>query len=235
MGKLIVYTCVTNGYDAVRRPSSIPGWADWKAFSDADFKDNRRPKLLPHEVFPEYDYSLWIDGNIDIVSEEFWAEIARLISEGVLYAGIPHPQRDDVYEESVRILKNDRAGAKALRHTVRHLIANNLPRHFGLNENSLVLRRHNDPRVVAFDKLWWEKFCSLCRRDQMTWPLCVLQTALPCSYILPKGSNIREHPWFRYTPHGKVYKKNLIKDGLRRLKVSLYTGWLERQLKNLHD
>lgn len=226
MKRLVVYTCVTGGYDTVRRPSILPEWADWKAFTEADYPDCRYPKLNPHEVFPDYEYSLWIDGNIDIVSPEFWTVVEDMIARGVQYAGIAHPQRDDVFEESLRILKNDRETLCKLVKVAKFLRAEGMPRHFGLNENCIILRAHNAPEVVEFDKLWWQMFSRFSRRDQMTWSYCAWKSGLQTEYLLPKGSNVREHNWVTCSVHGKEYKKNLFKDAVRKIKVSWFKRWL---------
>jgi len=230
MKRLVVYTCVTGSYDVVKKPSVFVDWADWRAFSEVDFEDNRYPKLQPHTLFPEYEYSLWIDGNIDIVSEEFWIKIKEQMDEGILYAGLPHPQRDDIYEESLRILKNDREKLSNLKRAVLFLHNQGFPRHYGMNENGVILRKHNSPDVVNFDNMWWDMFCRFSRRDQMSWAFCMWKSGLVSVDILPKGSNVRSHTWFHYTPHGAVYKKHLWRDAVRRAKVIYYNRWLERLL-----
>lgn len=226
MNKLIVYTCVTNNYDALRQPSSLPPWADWKAFSQDDFEDDRFPKLQPHKVFPDYEYSLWIDGNIDILSDDFWRRVDALMAGEVPYAGLPHPLRDDVYDESLRILRNDREKMCTLMRTVRFLKKEGFPRHFGLNENAIILRRHLSAEIVEFDDLWWEMFCRFSRRDQMTWSYCKWKCSLDSACLIPPGANIRNHEWFSYTPHGVPYKKNLYRDALRKVKVLCFRLWL---------
>ena len=222
MNKLVVYTCVTNGYDSPSRPSSLPSWADWRQFSERDFPDNRQPKLLPHKVFPDYEYSLWLDGNIDVVGPEFWDVVDAMMSSGLLYAGIAHPDRDCVYEEAARVIKNGRDSLWNILRTVRFLRSEGFPEHWGMNENGVMLRRHNDPLVVKFDSMWWDRFKALGRRDQMTWGYCMWKTGLEYGYLIPKGENLRKHPWFVYTNHGAEYHKNLWRDALIRLKLMLY-------------
>ena len=226
MSRLVVYTCVTNGYDVIKKPSTLPSWADWKGLTEADSPDNREPKLLPHKLFPEYDYSLWLDGNIDVIDAAFWDKVASLMDSGCLYAGVKHPSRDDAYEESLRILKNGRETACRLRRTVRFLRSEGLPRHAGLNENNIILRRHNAAEVVAMDELWWSLYRRFSHRDQMTWSYCIWKTGLHTEYLLPEGTDVRHHPWFDYTVHDKPYRKDLFKDAARKVRVKAYELWL---------
>ena len=82
MDKKVIYTAIFGGYDQLPDPEYIPeGW-DFVCFTDSNIKSNiwnvnkvpaiyedstrnaRKYKVLPHRWFPNYDYSLWVDGNI---------------------------------------------------------------------------------------------------------------------------------------------------------------------------
>ena len=84
MGKKVVYTAIFGSYDNLLEPKFIPeGW-DFVCFTDTDLKSDvwkvvkvpavysdptrnaRRYKLLPHKWFPDYDVSIWIDGNFGV-------------------------------------------------------------------------------------------------------------------------------------------------------------------------
>jgi len=240
MKKLVIYTCVTGGYDEVKAPSVLAPWADYVCF-DQDYAGapsgldasmlSRWFKLNPHILFPDYEYSLWIDGNIDITSEELYSLIESQMSSEVLYSGIHHPQRDDVYEESYRILSNGREKPSRLRKTVKFLRREGFPEHYGLMENNVILRRHNDPAVVSFDELWWSLMLRYSHRDQMTQSYCLWKSGIKPEFLLPEGSSTRNHPWFAYTGHGPVYVKDLslkgrIKDGRMALRKFFYRAFL---------
>lgn len=237
MNKLIVYTCVTGGYDSVSRPSALPEWADFLCFGQDSpvtwqASDNtqlaRYAKLNPHLVLPEgYDYCLWTDGNIDVVDPAFFSKVEEMMAGGVLYAGLHHPQRDDVYEESLRILQNDRESFCRLARLVKFLKKEGFPRHYGLDETNVILRRHNDPKVREFDELWWEMLRTWTNRDQMTQSWCFRKTGLQHVHFLPQGQCAQNHPWFKYTFHGRPYVKDKspagrLGDAWRALKVLAY-------------
>lgn len=246
MRKIVVYTCVTGAYDAPKRPSALPAGADYVCFTpDAescppgapegmDLDDqmlSRWYKLNPHLLFPDYEYSLWIDGNIDLLGGELFATIEEQTARGVLYSGIRHPERDDVYAESYKILANGRDVARRLRRTVRFLRSEGFPRHAGLMENNVILRRHNDPAVVSFDELWWSLMLRYSHRDQMTQGYCLRKCGIEPSYLIPEGFSARNHPSFAYTGHGPVYVKDrslrgLARDGMTVLRKFFYRLFL---------
>lgn len=235
MNKLVVYTCVTAGYDTVSKPQSFPDWADWVCYGPEkeiswtgrnSTQISRYAKLNPHILFPEYDYSLWIDGNIDVVSDEFWDAVKEKMVMGVLYSGIQHPQRDDVYDESLRILKNDRERMWRLMRIVRFLRSENFPRHWGLSETNMILRKHLDKQVDLFDSLWWKMLSEYTDRDQMSWSYCMWKTGLEMDVLLGEGLSSRNCPWIKYTVHDKPYRKNAIMDAVRAIKVRIFGLWL---------
>ena len=119
--KKVIFTAIFGGYDQLPDHQYKPeGW-DFICFTDSDIQSNvwdikkvpaiyedptrnaRKYKVLPHRWFPDYDYSLWIDGNI-LVREN----VNKLIDDYLSNTNIAvhdHNQnkldpRDCVYKES---------------------------------------------------------------------------------------------------------------------------------------
>ena len=75
MSKRIVYTSIFGGYDEVQKQNLPDGW-DWKCFSEENsiplYEDNNRNakkfKVLPHRYLQDYEYSIFIDGNMTVKS-----------------------------------------------------------------------------------------------------------------------------------------------------------------------
>jgi hypothetical protein len=82
MNKTTIYTAIFGNYDNLIEPKYIPKEADLICFTDSDLKSDmwqihkvektevdatrnaRKYKILPHKFLPEYDVSIWIDGNV---------------------------------------------------------------------------------------------------------------------------------------------------------------------------
>src|ERR1043165_9105378 len=82
MPKTVVYTAIYGGKDVLIEPAVVPPDCDFVCFTDSDLhsktwnirnvpasstdpvRSAKVFKVLPHRYFPEYDYSVWIDGNI---------------------------------------------------------------------------------------------------------------------------------------------------------------------------
>lgn len=234
MKQLVVYTCVTGGYDAMLEPYAPLEGVDFVYFTDSpaestvwdvrpighpqadDVLTVRWYKMNPHLLFPEYRYSLWLDGNIRPASDEFLPILEEAMNAGCLWSGIRHPRRDDVYEEAYRILSNGRERLGPLLRTVRFLRKEGFPEHWGMMECNVILRKHGEGKVVAADELWWSLFRTFCRRDQMTQTYCLWKTGLDMEYLLPEGFSARNHPAFEYVPHDGPYVKDRSLKGLAR-------------------
>lgn len=163
---------------------------------------SRYPKMHPHVLLPEYDASLWIDGNIELRDRTVCKALSTKLTAGVKYSGVAHPTRSNVYEEAVMCRNMGYISWWKLARVLVFLATHGEKRSGGaLMENNIIFRRHNDPDIVRLDELWWDKVMTLCRRDQLSFMWCLRKCGIPRDYLLPRGQNTRNHPGFRYLKH----------------------------------
>ena len=183
----VIYTCVTGAYDSLRQPCRVDPSYDYICFSDTPSgkrdgvwnilpipftcpdktRQSRFVKLQPHKVLQDYDVSVWMDANITITGESFYEALERKVDSGCLVSQVPHLSRDCVYEEIVSCYKDMRISLRDAVRQFRHLKAEGFPPHFGLWENNVIFRRHNDPRVRRISDAWWNEYMSYSKRDQL--------------------------------------------------------------------
>ena len=218
--KKVIYTCLTGGYDKLRQPIAADPSFDYVCFTDDASKGREgiwelRPiplqadavtraryvKLQPHKFLPEYDLSVFMDANLCISGEEFYAQVEKA-AQAALVAGLPHPQRECVWDElRYCYLKDKLSTAQAFRHHA-FLSKTGMPRHWGLYETNILLRHHNEPSVVALDDKWWELFSGCCSRDQLTFtPALFLQGFPKPLFLFGEGLCARNVPYVEYTMH----------------------------------
>src|SRR5699024_2059302 len=162
---VIVYTAITEGYDDLKMPYSISDRCHYVCFTDDpsiqgnglweikpfpnpeldQVRKCRQLKILPHIYFPEYQYSIWIDGNIQIT-----ADIDELIEtyfdqsdQG--FFSFAHPWRDCIYDEAEAVIENRK----------------------GIEENNVIQSKHT-PEVNQIMEQWWEEVKTHSRRDQLS-------------------------------------------------------------------
>ncbi|MDE7069267.1 MAG: DUF616 domain-containing protein [Alistipes sp.] len=222
--KKVIYTCLVGSYDDLRQPKAVRGDWDYVCFSndiaetrigvweirripyenDNATRLSRYPKLLPHKVLGDYRYSLYLDANITIESEDFYEICDRLIAGGTLIAQVPHLWRDCIYDEIRECAKLGKDRFKTLREQCRFLQSEGFPHHFGLYENNMLLRAHRDDAVVAISELWWKTFLEHANRDQLS--LCYVYWKLGFKPELLFGEqvNTRNSRYVKYYLHPPV-------------------------------
>ena len=195
--KRVIYTTITGGYDRLRTMGPFPGW-DCICFSDgkslgvraalgmsgwqvrpfegmteAGILASRKPKILPHTLLTDYDYSVYIDGNA-ILSQEPTA-----LCEGLgwpAFAVSEHPFRAHLLAEFDECARLGMVDATILAAQKQAYMNEGLPANTALMENNLILRRHNDAAVMELDKAWWDDMQRFPHRDQLSFPYAVWKT-----------------------------------------------------------
>ena len=188
--RVVIYTCLVGKYDSLAQPLSVDAHYDYICFSDSikettigiwkireipfKCKDKTRlsryAKLLPHRVLADYDYSIYVDANITIRDKEFYRRIETSISNGSLIAQVNHvtPFWDCVYEDIYHAYRVRKVSFVSAYRQYRHLKKEGMPRHYGLYENNIIFRKHNDSTVKHISEEWWREYMSYSKRDQFS-------------------------------------------------------------------
>ena len=221
--KTAIYTCITGGYDSLKQPRATSCDFDFICFVGSGEKTcerdgawiirelpkpefemrylSRYVKTHPHEFLPEYEASVWMDGNIEVLDGSVFEAAEAALDAGHLFCGVPHPTRDCVYQEAKKCRDMRYISYLDLARIWATLFVNGVPRHAGLTETNLLFRRHADPRMVRFDEMWWDKILHFCRRDQLSFLWCVRSCGITVNDFLPDGKNTRNHPGLKYHLH----------------------------------
>ena len=217
--KLLVYTCVFGDYDKVFSPVrpdpgveyvaitdqedfDVPGWktklVDPSGFASARLA-NRYYKILGHEVFAEFDASVYVDGNIRVLSNVsgFFKRLQGTDAALGLYG---HPARKTVSEEVAQCAQRGQVASEAA--ATAELEAyrrQGFPDDGGLIEASILLRDHRHPELGAAMRQWWELFETYQSRDQFSLPFVLWKTKVP-RIVFPESFR-DPNPYFGCYPH----------------------------------
>ena len=227
--KKVIYTCIVNGYDRLRQPEVVDDSFDYICFTndsepsqdgvwqirpigyddDDCVRQSRYVKLQPHKVLSGYSYSVWIDANVVITGKAFYDTVNKRIDEGALRAQVPLFGRDCIYQVMPVVYEMERIGFREAYRQKCFLRQEGFPPHFGLMENNIILRAHNDPQVREVSDLWWREFLLRSHRDQLTLMYVYWKLGFRPSLLLEEGKNIRTVPFLRYEAHdvNKVDRK----------------------------
>ena len=219
----VIYTSVVGRYDLLMQPAVTDSDFDYVCFVGKGEKHSDRigvwqirevpyesrdprivsrfPKINPHLVFPDCRYSVWLDGNVAITGGYAYSVFKEKIRSGALYSGMKHWQRDCAYDEAYACINARKDNFFDIVRTLKFLKDENFPRHFGLYENNVIFRRHNDPAVMNFDSMWWECYLGHVHRDQILHPYCMRKCGMGFDYLLPEPYCARNHDAFLYRDH----------------------------------
>lgn len=190
--KIAVYTSIFGGYDELHDNQYKMEGVDYLCFTDSDIKSDtwevikstpiyndpnrnaKKYKVLPHRYLSQYDYSVWIDGNIVIVND-----IRDLVTQHN-YQVFDHNQtqldpRDCIYQEYEAIIRlgksnggNYKDNPQIMYTQVKRYLDEGYPQHNGLATNPIILRNHNDSEVINVMEDWWTEIKYGSRRDQLS-------------------------------------------------------------------
>lgn len=184
--EIVVYTAITNHYDDLKELSCLSNNCDYICFTDNPniqsktwtiknmenliYDHNRNAKqykIFPHLFLEDYEYSLWIDGSIDIIGD-----IEELIKTYLVNAPIAflrHEERNCIYEELDALISNGRKdNAEVMRSQVEKYKNLGYPKNIGLITATIILRKHNDLNVIHIMEEWWKEIINHSKRDQLS-------------------------------------------------------------------
>lgn len=217
--RVVVYTAIFGGYDDppfVKHPDpeiSYVLFSDvaleqvpppWQVkvvtpvFTDPQ-RDARRVKLLPHQFVPEFEISIWMDANCELLNLTRFTVLELLQDADVALSA--HLDRSCVFDEAEAVLELQLDSKDRVTNQMATYRAAGFPPDFGLHATMFLMRRHNSPEVRRFSEAWWRQLHRHSKRDQLSfdfvrWKSPVIVKALPVSYS--------DNPMFRWPGKHKL-------------------------------
>lgn len=210
--KVAVYTCVFGQYDIPLDPISSPDNIDYYIITDQDvsrnskwkkvdisfFEDvlknltnvekNRWFKMHPFSIFSEYKYSVYVDGNVQIISDltEF---VNKIGPYGV--SMFWHRYNNCVYQEALfNKYTVKKISSVEIDNQVRYLREQGMPQNFGMTTCNIIARDHENQTCRQMMEMWWHEFMEHCKRDQLSFPYVVWKTGCDMKNIATLGDDV---------------------------------------------
>lgn len=189
MTKIAVYTCMTEGHhdlplvakpepgvdylcftDGRNRGSSASVASPWRVVPiDFDGEVRHRHsmvKIMPHLFLPTgYDWSIYVDG-VDLVGS--MADLVSSEGKNNLFALYEHPFRTQLFQEFQACIQ---AGSASWFRALRQYAAYKMSGYddsVRLHGCSVLIRKHAQPEVLRFGRLWWHLYFTGVHRDQLS-------------------------------------------------------------------
>lgn len=144
-------------------------------------RNSRIQKILAHQ-FIDSEYSLWLDANLALK-----VPAQRLVDEWLKDYDIAvwkHPERDCIYDEAMICAKGQLDDPEVIIEQVKSYEDRGYPKHNGLGEANMVLRRHTK-KVERFNNAWWSEYCRHSVRDQLAFMYAADQEGIRVNFIDP--------------------------------------------------
>ena len=190
--RIVVYTAIFGGYDELVDDQFQMDGVDYICFTDGDIESKtwevvnctpiyndpnrnaKKYKVLPHRYLNDYDYSVWIDGNILVVDD------IRDLVKNHKYQVFDHNQtlldpRDCIYKEYDAIMRlgkqnggNYKDNPALMYNQVKRYLDEGYPHNNRLATNPIIFRHHHDSQVIKVMEDWWTEIKYGSRRDQLS-------------------------------------------------------------------
>ena len=184
--KIVVYTCITNGYDKLNEIEKKENNIDYICFTDdksltsntwnivlineklndlTHVKKQRFIKINPHLFLSEYDISIWIDGNMSIIGDI--NELLKTHDESFMTT-LQHPYTNCIYVEAKKCSNTKDSAFKIFKQVFMRYFLEKYPKDNGLIESRIIIRNHNDENCKKLMSDWWNEVRDYSHRDQLS-------------------------------------------------------------------
>jgi hypothetical protein len=238
--RIAVYTAIFGNYDGLIPQPKIPG-VEYHCFTDApkrargwnvhiidpptndSTRSARRVKILPHDYLPDFEQSIWIDGNYRIVGDLRKVMRDQLSKNNM--AVYDHnttldDRRNCVYDEYEAIMHMGKARGSykddpsIMEQQITRYRQEGYPAGNGLIFSAVLLRNHLAEDVIRTMKTWWHELETGSRRDQLSFNYSAWKEKFSFSTI---HTDLRNNEYFfMIGKHRTSYRGKLLRYWLKR-------------------
>ena len=229
---IALYTVITGSYDAVKQPLvEMPGvdcylftnnptiqeagvWKVVKIPSEvwqgrSERENNillsRKVKMLPHVYLPQgYDLSIYIDA--DMLIKRPLTELLDALYKETLFAACRHSYCASVRQEINDLINKGMVNMHQVEQQWQRYVEWGYKDTDGISENGLLIRRHNDERVIQLMELWWKEYQQGCLRDQVSLMPCIHRLGFMLHFQFIE-ENIRQNVYVDVMRHKEIGRK----------------------------
>jgi hypothetical protein len=154
---------------------------------------SKRIKHLPHKYLADYDESLYLDNTVRLRVPP--AAMFAKLERAAVFKCFRHPYRQCVYDEAAEVIKQQLDDPVRVRRQMAYY-ENVLryPKMNGLVATSSLLRRHNDPALVAVSEEWHQQVLLHSVRDQLSFNVVAWHHDFAISYYDLALTDLVERP-----------------------------------------
>ena len=221
--KKVVFTCVLDNYDDIKDPIFITNNTDYILYTDnvdkykhlkvwkvkkipSNIKGdntliNRYIKMHPHILLNKYDYALYIDGNVNIISD-----ITEVFAKTINKVGIAihkHYKRKNIYQEGKYLISINRGNIDSIGKCLKDYKREGYKSNYLLEATILGIDLNNKNAIKVLDKWYSELVKRNTLRDQLHLPYILWKNKYTINDIGILGNSLYINPLFKKDTHIK--------------------------------
>jgi len=218
VSNVVIYTTITDEYDNLIQHKHISKDFDYVCFTNQQIVNKgvweirplqkidtdsvriaRYHKVFPDILFEEYNYSVWIDANIDVLSNKLEKRVLDLIDNKSLISMNKHFERSCIYQEAFACIYLGKENPNIIFEQINFYKSNSFPENQGLTETNIIFRNHNNQIIHKMMTQWWELIQLYSKRDQLSFMYVLFTNKIHCEIMFEQNS--RELPDFKFYEH----------------------------------
>lgn len=161
---------------------------------------NRFFKMLGYQQFSDYEYSIYIDTNMEIYYDLSKLDIYADIDSGI--AMYNHPARGCIYNEAKVCVISGKANKKDVKVQMKKYRELGMPENYGMCECNVIVRKTASEQCRKLMHEWWTEFGKSCvKRDQIVFPYVLWKNGIDIHEIGCLGENVDHDGKFRRKMH----------------------------------
>ncbi len=217
--KIAVFTAISGNYDSLKLPEHLDERFDYIVFTDKPLPDTgiydirpmpyidadrtrsaRYVKTHPHTLLEGYDMAIWVDANI-MITGDISSILEEFVASNKPIGAIPHPLRENIYEEAEECIKRSKDEAEIVRSQVEYYRDESFNTQTLIESGFMIFNLKNEA-IAPFCDFWWQQIDRFSKRDQLSLPFVIEQQGIDWHPITKRPKSIRDHELFVLVPHG---------------------------------
>jgi len=213
MPKIAIYTCIVGDYDTIKEPIFVSEDCDYYIVTDKDVPlnstwhkidissinetlkiddpslKNRWVKMHPHILFPDYDFTIYVDGSILITSDLI--PLVLNMNEEMFLGLHVHPFRKTIYREAEALVTLGKINdVNLLKKQILKYRQEGFTSQMPLFEATVIVSRVKCELCKSFYEVWWDETMQYVHRDQISLPYVLWKNKISRDRIEILGDNI---------------------------------------------
>lgn len=205
--KVVCYTSIDSADDDLIIPEIIVNEWDYVVFTNRTIEgehifDVRKPafnhnnplltarylKTHPHILFPQYEYSIWLDPYVMLKDKCLLDHLHRSMHKNMLIMLTPHPRHRTMQQrlESSLQSKHDKHGRIA--DQIMRYYDEGLPGSAVFYDSGILVRYNLNTAINKANEAWWNEIINGVKGDQLSLPYIIWKCRLSVELIRVKNN-----------------------------------------------